>query len=97
MSEVGLQETDGVLVDTDTDSKHIWQENMPNLALQNLLFFHSYILWYKEGGGGVTKMLILAHIGGAGGPEGVKFGSHDIWTAPYLSKKYWWKSLFDPN
>ena len=35
----------------------------------------------QGGGRGVTKMLILAHIGGGwvgGGPKGVKFGSHDI-------------------
>ena len=62
-------------------------EKMPNFALQNLWFIHSYISWYKEGGGEGHQNAHIESHGGGGGPEGVKCGTHDIWTAPNVKWK----------
>ena len=62
-------------------------EKKPKFALQNLWFFHSYISWYKEGEGRVTKMLILAHIGGGGVQKGSNL-AHMIYEQPLTALNF---------
>ena len=60
---------------------NIYGRKNAKFCITKFLIFSFIYLVIQGGGRGVTKMLILAHIGGGGGgggPEGVKFGSHDI-------------------